>query len=231
MVAAGSGRHSPVALGAAGFAMAVIGFLVLYGAGVFSVAGASAGDSRQPTPTPGIQVPDVVGLPGSDARQRLESLGLRVETTFVFGIGRPGFVTAQHAVEAAAEPGDRVTLTIARSVARVPDVVGMSRRAAGNEVERYGYRVIIRRVAASSDEAGQVLSTLPSAGTRQRPQTAVVLRLAVLSRCDPNYTGYCVPNVSYDLNCADIGHMVHIVGVDRFGFDGDGNGWGCEAYG
>lgn len=48
--------------------------------------------------------------------------------------------------------------------------------------------------------------------------------------CDPNYTP-CVPNVSYDLDCADIGFSVQVIGYDRHGFDGnDNDGWGCETY-
>ena len=46
--------------------------------------------------------------------------------------------------------------------------------------------------------------------------------------CDPNYTGACVPIVSYDLNCADIAGTVYVVGYDKHGFDGDGDGVGCE---
>jgi endonuclease YncB( thermonuclease family) len=49
--------------------------------------------------------------------------------------------------------------------------------------------------------------------------------------CDPNYTGGCVPIVSYDLDCPDIGFSVTVVGVDTHGFDGDDNdGYGCESY-
>jgi beta-lactam-binding protein with PASTA domain len=219
------------AVGTAGFAVAVIGFLVLYGVGVLSIGG-SGGDNGGPTPTPAIAVPNVVGLPSADARQRLEALGLRVATEFVYGEGSPGIVTDERIPEIAeTQPGDRITLMIARSVAKVPSVTGMTKTAATRELERYGYDVLVRRVRTSSTDAGRVLSTLPAAGTRQQPHTTVMLRIAVPPRCDPNYTGYCVPNVSYDLNCGDIGHMVRVVGIDRFGFDGDGNGWGCEAYG
>jgi len=50
------------------------------------------------------------------------------------------------------------------------------------------------------------------------------------SNCDPNYTP-CVPNVSYDLNCADIGFRVRVIGTDVHGFDGnDNDGLGCESY-
>ena len=50
------------------------------------------------------------------------------------------------------------------------------------------------------------------------------------SGCDPNYTG-CVPNASYDLDCADIGFMVQVVGGDPHRFDRGGDGWGCKSYG
>jgi resuscitation-promoting factor RpfB len=58
---------------------------------------------------------------------------------------------------------------------------------------------------------------VPSEPTPQEP-----------SGCDPNYTG-CVPIVSYDLDCADIGFSVQVIGVDIHGFDSDSDGWGCEA--
>jgi hypothetical protein len=54
---------------------------------------------------------------------------------------------------------------------------------------------------------------------------------ATPSNCDPNYSGYCVPNVNYDLDCADIGHMVYVVGNDHHRFDADNDGYGCESYG
>jgi endonuclease YncB( thermonuclease family) len=48
--------------------------------------------------------------------------------------------------------------------------------------------------------------------------------------CDPNYT-CCVPTVGYDLDCADIGFSVQVIGVDIHGFDREGDGIGCESYG
>lgn len=56
-----------------------------------------------------------------------------------------------------------------------------------------------------------------------------VAPVPVARNCDPNYSG-CVPNVSYDLDCSDIGYSVIVLGYDRHGFDGDGDGEGCESY-
>lgn len=49
------------------------------------------------------------------------------------------------------------------------------------------------------------------------------------SNCDPNYDP-CVPNVSYDLDCPDIGFSVNVIGSDPHGFDRDRDGYGCESY-
>lgn len=47
--------------------------------------------------------------------------------------------------------------------------------------------------------------------------------------CDSDYSG-CVPDVSYDLDCADIGEEVEVYGDDYHGLDRDGDGYGCESY-
>lgn len=47
--------------------------------------------------------------------------------------------------------------------------------------------------------------------------------------CDPNYSR-CVPIVSYDLDCADIGFEVSVKGTDEHRLDRDGDGYGCESY-
>lgn len=47
------------------------------------------------------------------------------------------------------------------------------------------------------------------------------------SNCDPNYSP-CIPNVSYDLDCADIGFTVRVIGSDRHRLDRDKDGYGCE---
>lgn len=52
------------------------------------------------------------------------------------------------------------------------------------------------------------------------------------ARCDPSYTGACIPSPPPDLDCADIEAMglapVRVVGSDPHGLDGDNDGWGCE---
>lgn len=49
------------------------------------------------------------------------------------------------------------------------------------------------------------------------------------SSCNSNYSG-CVDDSYYDLDCADIGEEVEVIGYDEYGLDRDGDGYGCESY-
>lgn len=59
--------------------------------------------------------------------------------------------------------------------------------------------------------------------------TVVGTYVEPVSNCNPNYSG-CVPNVSYDLDCPDIGYQVVVTGYDQYNLDGDNDGYGCESY-
>jgi hypothetical protein len=48
--------------------------------------------------------------------------------------------------------------------------------------------------------------------------------------CHPSYTP-CVQNVAGDLDCADVGHSVTVIGPDKYGLDtNDPDNIGCESY-
>ena len=55
------------------------------------------------------------------------------------------------------------------------------------------------------------------------------------SKCDPNYSGACVP-IASDVDCAGgsgngpayVKGPVRVIGKDIYGLDRDGNGIGCE---
>lgn len=47
--------------------------------------------------------------------------------------------------------------------------------------------------------------------------------------CDPSYPGVCIPPPPPDLDCADVSFTnFEVIGSDPHGFDGDGDGRGCE---
>lgn len=48
--------------------------------------------------------------------------------------------------------------------------------------------------------------------------------------CDPNYSGACIPNVDYDLDCGEISaRRFTVVGRDVHRFDRDNDGVACES--
>jgi micrococcal nuclease len=49
------------------------------------------------------------------------------------------------------------------------------------------------------------------------------------SNCDPSYPDVCIPPYPPDLDCADVPYTnFRVIGDDPHGFDGDGDGYGCE---
>ncbi len=85
----------------------------------------------------------------------------------------------------------------------------------------------------SQNEGEGVLRKVVSESVISQPVTEVTYvgtYVEQVPNCDPNYTP-CVPNVSYDLDCPDIGFSVTVIGYDKHGFDGnDNDGYGCESY-
>jgi hypothetical protein len=70
-------------------------------------------------------------------------------------------------------------------------------------------------------------TAVPPPTTTPPPPSRDLLPPTPPSNCDPNYAP-CIPNVSHDLDCDDIGLMVAVIGTDRHRLDQDGNGIGCE---
>ena len=51
---------------------------------------------------------------------------------------------------------------------------------------------------------------------------------SLVNTCLPDYVGACVPPPPPDLDCADIGHAIRVVGADPHNLDADGDGRACE---
>jgi hypothetical protein len=71
------------------------------------------------------------------------------------------------------------------------------------------------------------VNQVTSMGTYVAPAPAPAA--AAASNCNPNYSP-CVPDVSYDIDCPDIGMRVTVTGYDQYNLDGDNDGIGCESY-
>jgi len=72
----------------------------------------------------------------------------------------------------------------------------------------------------------------PCNGNTLKPQYGTPLpprRTGSSGRCDPNYTGACIPRPPPDLDCSDItARRFRVVGTDVHRFDSDGDGIACE---
>jgi hypothetical protein len=137
-------------------------------------------------------------------------------------------------------------LLFLRSKRPIPTFVGGLPAEVMKLAGKFDWNVsVVKQV--SSATPGTIIEQIPSPGTTVHsgsdiqlvvaksspapnpvPAAAPAPAEAASSGCDPNYSGACVPQVSYDLNCDDIGGSVTVIGSDPHGFDGDGDGYGCE---
>jgi beta-lactam-binding protein with PASTA domain len=112
-------------------------------------------------------VPNAVGLPESQARDRLVNAGFQVETREVFAEDEQGTVVAQEpAAGAQAAEGATVTINVSKGSAEVdvPNVVGLSQTEAETELEAANFEVNVVEVPSVEPE-GTVVAQNPAGGT------------------------------------------------------------------
>jgi serine/threonine-protein kinase len=120
-----------------------------------------------------VPVPNAVGLPESQARDRLVAAGFQVQTREVFAEDEPGTVVAQDpAAGADAADGATVTINVSKGSAQVdvPNVVGMSRSEAEAEIE--SAKLVANAVVVPSDQPeGTVVAQNPAGGQLRQGET------------------------------------------------------------
>ena len=118
-------------------------------------------------------VPNAIGLPESQARDRLVAAGFQVRTREVFSEKQEGTVVAQEpAAGAEGDAGGTVTINVSKGSAQVdvPSVVGLDRSAAEDEIESARLRANV--VVVPSDEPeGTVVAQNPAGGTLREGET------------------------------------------------------------
>ncbi|MEX0983916.1 MAG: PASTA domain-containing protein [Actinomycetota bacterium] len=176
-------------------------------------------------------MPDLGRFAREKAVARLLELGLDPEVEFEYSMKQAGTVlatTPRPGVEV--QEGGTVTLLVAKPPPVVPLVIGAKESQARATLKEAGYRVDVRTKATSEADPGTVVDQKPGLAGRLMPGGTVTIIVAKAEPppCDPNYSGACVPIVSYDLDCADINGPVYVGGSDPHRFDGDGDGVGCE---
>jgi beta-lactam-binding protein with PASTA domain len=136
--------------------------------------------ATQPTATSApetVPVPDVLGTSVDDATAELEDAGfvVRIET-MVTNLALTGTVMLIAPFPGSSvEVGDTVTLTIAKPLPKIPNVVGKTLANAKRALSNAGFEVVKVTLHTSSKRKGTVISQSPHAGTSARPGRGVSL--------------------------------------------------------
>jgi hypothetical protein len=239
---------------------AVLGLVVLalVGAAIGGCSTSSADDgsvptSSQPAPTtssasattvvtPTVQVPDVLGLALKQAKTKLRSAGLVVTVEQKYSPEDPWtvlHVSSPSGTEV--DEGTTITLSVAKPLPKVPNVIGQTASVATSRLKDAGYKVTMTK-ATSSATAGTVISVSPSVGTELLPGKTVKIVVAKAAptptnNCTPGYSP-CLPVGPSDYDCyggsgngpayTEPGVTYRVSGYDPYDLDSDGDGYGCE---
>lgn len=243
---------------------AIVVFVVLLIAGVAGsspseqTAAHSAAPATMPTAPPAsieaspesapemVRVPDVSGRASGLARATLRTAGFYVVLDPKLTNAAPsGSVLHQSLHAGARRPvGSTITLTVAKPLPKIPNVVGMSVAKAKKTLKKAGFGIAKVSQQVSSQTKGTVLSQTPAAGTPAHAGHSVALVIAKSAPIQPSPTNNCTPGYSpclvyhggADYDCAGGSgdgpyyayQVEHVTGSDPYGLDADGDGLGCE---
>jgi micrococcal nuclease len=220
--------------------------------GLLLLAGGSAGAARETGTVASVADGDTLTLTNG-ARVRL----LQIDTPEV-GTGECYSRKARTVLLALAPPGAQIQLEADPRLDRV-DRYGRLLRYVSRGGSNVNIELVRRGAAAPyfyrgerGRYAGPLLRAASSARAAKRglwgacpatvldPERAIETGrsgpaskpVPVAGRCDPNYSGGCVPPYPPDVDCDDVRALgiapVRVIGGDPHRLDGDGDGLGCE---
>lgn len=122
-------------------------------------------------------VPQVIGKPMEEAKQLIESAGLRVGPLSATGKGAPGTVTGVEPMPGTeVQKGTKISIVFTPAQIEIPKVVGMNKNKAKEELEKLGFKVGKFRWRYNEDKrANIVLSQKPDMQTLAEPGSEVIL--------------------------------------------------------
>jgi beta-lactam-binding protein with PASTA domain len=179
-----------------------------------------------------------------DAKAALRDAGFSVTVVQKYSHETPGTVMNVSETEGSrVVTGTPISITVAKTYPKVPNVVGMSQASAVNELKNAGYDVVVAR-QDSSASPGTVLAMSPSSGSELLPGRSVKVVVATKppppppSNCTPGYSPCLVDHGGADYDCAGgsgngpyytkPGVAYRVTGYDPYGLDSDNDGYGCE---
>ncbi|WP_438270012.1 PASTA domain-containing protein [Pseudofrankia inefficax] len=133
-----------------------------------------------------VKIPQVVGLTDSAARSNLQDAGLTVVVRSISGPASvsPGHVAAIFpAAGVEVPPGSSVTILVVvpagtKSLASVPNVIGMTTNDAQDALHKAGFTDIAISSVAASEPAGTVTASDPAANTTTAKNATVTLTVS-----------------------------------------------------
>jgi beta-lactam-binding protein with PASTA domain len=160
-----------------------VSILALVVVAVLILASTHSTNSDSPTTTnttaaQSVQVPQLVGLPQSAAQTLLHSEGLTFTVSLVSGPGAAGSVLSQEpAAGSSVATGTKMILTVAAggSLPTIPNVAGQTSAQAKATLAAAGFPVKSQTQAHSDYADGDVVSTVPAAGTAVPANSSVEL--------------------------------------------------------
>jgi hypothetical protein len=190
-------------------------------------------------------VPRVVGMSAAEADRALDDANLDASYREVPLDDELCKIVQQHPRPGAdVEEFSDINL---RCAVRIPRVVGRKARAAESKLSDRGFDVRLVNEPHDFDLSRCRVRRQAQTGAAP-PDSKIVLRLRCrkpppppepepalpsfeepvpAANCDPNYDR-CVPPYPPDVDCADVGGSVAVIGDDPHGLDSDADGIGCE---
>ncbi len=150
--------------------------------GVLSFKGNDKEETETVETTEYVTMIDVAGKTLTDAKKRLEALGIVTSVTYVQSTAYASDVVISTSVEAGTviESGSTVTLTVSTGddPRIVPDVAGKEYEEAKLELEKAGFSVNPTYETSSTVKANVVIEQKPEAGTTASSGSNVTLRIS-----------------------------------------------------
>jgi serine/threonine-protein kinase len=144
-----------------------------------------------------IDVPDLVGVPWEEARQKLYAVGLRLQVSsreYNDTLERGKIISQQPEPGASVKKGRQVCAIVSDGgeVAEIPQVYNLTERAARRKMRKAGFNnVIIHKEYDERKAQDLVIGTVPPSGVRTSRELPIQVRVSK----GPRPTHATVPNV------------------------------------
>lgn len=158
-----------------------------------------------------VEVPDIVGMTESQARQALDNAGLKMETEQEYITSQSqqvGVVVDQDPVAGdTVNQGDTIKAKVSAEL-KMPDLLGMTQSQAEDALDKAGLKsvTVSETQVTDSDLIGKVTAQDPQAGTLVTPDTRVSLEIGKESELVsvPNVVGLEQASAESELKDADL---------------------------